>query len=516
MPYPVPSLAETRAFIVALGRSLFQRLNFSVRSYHGKWSTYLAGAVSQLHAHVDSAQRDLHPLTAGDGKPIADWGDALQVRRGDATPARKSAAGRVRGNAAATVDPGTQLRNPKSGLLYQVANATTVTIPGVGGVDPDSFVDVDIAGVDTGSQTKMEAGDSLIFVMAPPGIEPEVVLQLDLDEDGFDREQFGSYRAHVLGALRATPSGGNQGDFATWIEQALSSVRGYSYPNRAGRGTIDLVGLHPGSGSDRSLTAQEQATVLAYVRSKAGFQITGDGGGLRVLDTVADPQRVEILVTPSGVPAYQFDFTGSFTVASYNATTRELTFAGGVLPPALRAGGRIVLVGSVGGSGVSAQDGREYRVEAISAADKVILETSPPVNPAATDLIYSGGPLVSPIRDAIVAHLSGELVYAGRGQEPIAESVAFPEDPTGESVIGLDVLADGIGPANPAGKYNDTVSWVGAILRANLMKIAAYKAGVINVNVVTPASDYEATDDAFPNDAQIHYITPGVIIVRSA
>lgn len=518
MPFDLPSLSDTRDLIVALGRALFPNLNFgSLLSYHGKWSTFLSGAVTQLHLHVDTAQSDLHPLTAGDGKPINDWGEALNVPRKDASPARKSAAGRVRGEAASTVDPATQLVHAQTGMIFAVANATIVTIPGVAGVDPDSFVDVDIVGVDKGSQTRLLAGQALNFLTLIPGIEREVVLQKDLDEDGFDSEQFGSYRGRVLGTLSSTRTGGNQGDFVGWAKAALASVStAFAYPNRAGRGTIDVAAFYAASGTSRSLSSQDRDTVLAYIKTKAPFQVTGTGGGLRVIETVADPQTVEILLTSNGVLSFAFDWQGSGeTVASYDAATRELQFSA-PLPAGLRAGHRVVVVGTFGGSGRTAQDGREYRIEAITASDKVVLEKSPLIDFAAGDLIYPGGPLVAPIREAIVAHLNGEIVYAGRGQVPIPESKASPIVPTGPSIIGLDILAEGIGSANPGGIYNDTLSWSGGIVRAVLFKIAGYKAGVQNVDIVSPATDYEAVDDPFPSNFQIHYVTPVVVVVREA
>lgn len=519
MPFDLPAMSDTRDLVVALGKALFPGLNFgSVRSYHGKWATFLSGAVTQLHFHVDSAQRDLHPLTAGDGKPINDWGSAVGVVRKGATPARKSAAGRVRGEAASFALPGTQLRHPQTGLIFAIANATTITIPGVAGVDPDSFVDADIVGVDVGSQTRLEAGQSLNFLTTPPGLEAEVVLQKDLDEDGFDDEQFGSYRGRVLSTFSTTPSGGNQSDFVGWAKAALPSVAtAYAYPNRAGRGTIDVVAFYAASGTSRSLSTQDRDAVLQYIKGKAPFQVAGDGSGLRVITTVADPRRVELLITTTGVLAFAFDWQGSASVSAYNPTTRELTFSGS-LPASLRAGHRLILVGEAGGSGVTAQDGREYKIESISGASSVILEKSPPTNPASTDTIYPGGPLVTPIRDAIVAHLNGEIVYAGRGLTPIPESKASPVDPNGPSVIGLDILAEGVGPANPAGRYG---AWAGGIVLATLFRIATYKAGVRNITVLSPPTDYEAVDDGidtlpFTLNTQIHYVTPGVVIVRSA
>lgn len=490
---------ETRDLVVALGKALLSGLNWaSRRSFHGRKATYLAAAVTQLHFHIDSAQRDLHPLTAGDGDPINNWGTTVGVARKTATPARKAAAARVRGDVAASftaLSSEAQLQHPPSGLLFQITS--NVTIPGSG------FVDADIAAVSTGSETRLEAGEVLKFTAGHPDIETEVVLQLDLDEDGFDEEQFGSYRARVIATFAETPSGGNQNDFVKWALEALNTVAtAYAYPNRAGRGTIDVVAFYAASGSARSLTSDDRDTVKAYIQTVAPFHIAGEGGGLRVLSTVADPQAVEILLTTNGQAAHAFhwDDSGGPEVLSWNGATRELQFDDD-LPPSLRAGHTLIFKGVA-----TAQDGREFKIESISDTDKVILERAPSVAPAATDLIFSGGPLTTPVRDAVVAHLNGETVYAGRGLTPLAASaVASP--------IGLDILADGMGPANPAGVYG---TWSGAILRATLAKIATYKAGVRNVSIVSPASDYEAEDDAFPLDDQIHFVTPSSVIVRKA
>lgn len=517
MPYDAPSIADMRDFAVALGTALFPELNFgSRRSYHGKFSTLYAGAITELSFHFDSAQRDLHPLTAGEGKPINDWANTVGVVPKGATPARKASAGRVRGNAGATAVSGTQLQHPSSGLMFAIANATTVTIPGVAGVDPDSFFDADIVGIDVGSQTRLEAGEELEFVGgAPAGLESRVVLQLALDEDGFDAEQFGSLRARFLRTFSETPSGGSAPDFATWAEQSLATVRkAYSYPNRAGRGTIDIAAFYAGTGSARSLSTQDRDAVRAYVQTKAPFHVAGEGGGLRVLQTVADPQRVELQIVANGVRAYLFDWADATPplVDSWNPATRELVFDG-PLPASMRAGHRIIPIGTVTGSGVDAQDGRQYRIESISGSDSVILETAPPTALAATDLLYSGGPLVDPIRASILEYMNGGTVYAGRGRTPIPESSAAPTVPTGPSVFGLDILAEGIGPANPDGLYG---SWSGDLLQSTLYQIAMYKAGVRNVTIVSPAADYSPPVDEFPADFQVHYVTPSVVLIRSA
>lgn len=504
MPFPIPSLDEARDFLVALGKALFPASNYgSRRSWHGRKATYAAGATTQILANVAAAQRDVHPLTAGDGKPINDWGKTVGVARKGATPARRSSAGRVRGAAFATASLGEQLKHASSGLLFELNQ--NVSLPD----EDDPFVDADIVAVDVGSQTRLLAGEVLSFVNEISGIERNVVLQLPLDQDGFDAEQFGSYRARVLSTFSQSTSGGNQSDFVKWALASLPSVAtAFCYPNRAGRGTVDVVAFYNASGTARSLTDDDRAAVALYIRTQttAPFQITGSGGGLRILETVADPRPVEILLTPDGRAAFAKDWDDSSpgVVLSWNATTRELRFTGGSLPLSLRAGHRLVFRGVA-----SAQDGTEFKIESISGVDKVILEVAPAVSPVATDVIYSGGPLVSPVRDAIVAHLNGETVYAARGLLPLAASAV-------QSIVGLDILAEGLGSANPGGIYNSTAgpSWSGGIVRAALFGIAKFKGGVRDVTIVTPASNYEAVDDAFPNDFQIHYVTPGSVLVR--
>lgn len=518
MSFKIPSLDETRTFLAALGKALFPSANYgSRRSFHGRRSTYVASAVTQLHSHADSAQRDAHPLTAGDGPPINAWGDAVQVARKGATPARKEAAGRVRGTGGSTVTVGAQLVDPASGLFFLINSS--VTIPGAPGVD--GFFDADIVADESsgsvGSQTRLAAGTVLNFVgSAPAGIQSSVVLQLDLDEDGFDAEPFGGYRARVLATFSQPTSGGNQADFVKWALASLNTITSaFCYPERAGRGTVDVAVFYNGSGTARAVTLADRDTVAAYIQTQAPFQISGIGGGLRLLTTIADPQPVEILIETSGQSAFTFDWDDSSnpTVAAWQpgGVTNKLQFAA-TLPASLRAGHRIVLVGVA-----TAQDGREFTVESIAGSDSVILAADPPVPvaPVATDKIYSGGPVVTPIRNAIVAHLDGQIVYAGRGLTPLPASTA---ESSGVSIIGLDILAEGIGPANPAGKYNSPngPTWSGGILRAALFSIAKYQNGVRNVTVTTPSSDYEALDDPFPTDNQIHYVTPGAVVVRSA
>lgn len=498
MPYAIPALSEMKAILVAVGRSLFPDRNYtSPRSYHSKRAGFFAAAATQIGYQIAKLFADNMPDTASDGvngQPgaIDRWGGIKNVIRKDATVASKPAAARVRGTPGTAVTVGQQLKHKSSGLLFQIA--TTTAVGGSG------YVDADIASISKGSAARLDALTVLEFVTTPPFLETQVVLQKDIDQGGFDREGFGSYRGRVLDAFANPQSGGNKTDYVAWGEQLAGITSAYSFPNRAGIGTIDIVGLKSGTGAARVLSAGELAALIAYLQGLAPAPIAAQYGPLRGLSIVLDPQPVEIVLTPNGESAYAFDWTGGpLAVVGWTPATLALQVT--ALPSGMKAGHHISLKGVA-----TAQDGREYRIAALSGVDTMILETAPTVAPAATDLVYSGGPLVTPVRDAILAHGNGEIVYAGKRATPAPESSL-------ESVVGLEVLADGIGPANPAGVYG---TWAGGIYLATLGKIAIYKAGVRNYQIVAPAADYEATDDAFPNDAQIHLIYFSSVLVRGA
>jgi hypothetical protein len=498
MAFQIPTLADARDLLIAVGRAVFPGRNYgNLKTYHARRATFLAAAMTQIHAHVASVQDDVMPDTASDDGPIDRWGDIVGITRKSATPARKSAVGRVYGTAGTPVAAGEELVHQASALTYEVSSAAVV-----GGSD---YVDVDIAAIDVGSQTKLLRGQVLEFVSTPAGLNTGVVLQDDLDEDGYDAEPFGAYRARVLATFSEPTAGGTQADYVAWMLALEGVDAAYAYPNRAGLGTVDVVALHRGSGSDRELDAGDQEDVMDALGELAPSQVAGVGGSLRHLDVVIEEEDVEVIVSPSGEAAYAFDWTGGpMTVLAWTGATRILQFTAD-RPATMKAGHRISLKG-VG----SAQDGEELTIEALSSTDAVILEEAPTVAPVATDLAYSGGPLVTPIRDAILAHMNGENVFAGRGLIPRTQGQL---DEDGETTIGLEVLAEGIGPANPDGIYG---TWNGGLLIAIIGKIVAYKGGVRNYSIALPAADVEATDYEFPDDDQIGLIAPGSVLIRGA
>ena len=505
MAYKVPALEEMLQFLVALFKGLLPDRNVGSRfTFHWKLLKVIAGAVTDVHANVASAFKDVMPDTARGAALDRQLGiyapGGLKTRKA-ATPARKAAAGRVRGTLGATTAVGDQLIHRASGLLFQVNS--NATIPAA------LFVDVDILAISTGSKTRLLKGQILEYTATPAGIQLKVELQRDLDDDGFDGEQDGSAHNRLLAALSTPSSGGNQADFVGWALAQLGISQAFVYPGRAGLGGVDVAALHTGIGTARIQNAGEMAALLAALQALAPAQLAANGGALRVLTVIGgnlDPANlanVELTVTPDGSPQYAFDWddTTPPVVLAFTAP-RTLQLAGGTRPPTMQAGHRICLKGVA-----SSQDGAPFVIEALSGADSVILQTAPTNNPAATDIVYAGGPLTDVVRSAIVAHLNGDVLYAAPAG-PLPGAVAAS---TSTSVVQLQVLATGIGTANPAGVYG---AWVGALLRGTLAKIATYTRGVRSSSVISPVADQEAVDYAFPLDGQIGLLTPGYVLVR--
>lgn len=503
MAYKVPSLEEFLGFLVALFKGLLPTRNIGSRFVPAwKFVKTIAGAGTDIHANVTSAVKDIMADTAlgkALDRQLYIWAPGGSKYRKGATPARKSAAGRVKGTLASTTVIGDQLIHRASGLLFQINQ--NAAIPAA------LFIDVDILAVSTGSATRLKKTEVLEYLAPPAGIQLKVALQKDLDEDGDDVEQDGAAQLRLLNALGTAPAGGNQDDYVGWALVQSGIAAAFAYPNRAGLGTMDIAALHTGTGTARKLNAGEIATLRAAVALRAPSQVGGSGGSLRVLTTVEETANVELVITPDGQPQYTFDWDDSVapTVLAWTAATRTLQFSS-TRPTSMQAGHRICLK-KVAGTDV---DGAPIKIESLSGTDAVILESIPKkpdgtdAVPAATDIVYAGGPLTAIIRDAILAHVNGEVLVAtdtgpySRAKAP-SSSRPWPE------------LAQGIGTANPAGIYG---AWTGALLRGNLEKIAMFTRGVRNKNVVTPAADQESTDYAFPNDSQIGYFIPGYVLVR--
>lgn len=499
MAYTVPTLDQFHTFLIQLWKGFFPASNVATRySYHWKRLRALAGAVTDLHAHINSAQNDVMPDTSL-GSFLTRWGTILGVAKKGATGARGTKSMRVFGTVGATVTTGDQLRHDPTGFTFQSLTTTTVGAAG--------YVDVDVAAISTGAATRLLAGENLTFIAPGVGITAVAKVVIALTTEGYDVEQDPAYSVRVNNELGQPRMGGHQNDFVKWALTVSGISSAYAYPNRAGIGTVDVAAFHAGTGTARALTLTERGTLLAYLQTVVPAQLGTVYSALRILVTATVPTPVEITVTANGDPAYAFDWddTTPPTVLTYTAATRTVVFSTSLGGDVLAAK-RIVFRGVA-----SLQDGTVYTIDTVStttlASDTITIREVVAVNLAATDIGYAGGPLTKIIRDAIVAHLNGEIVYADKGQ-PIGASAAATN---GLSISRLRVLAEALGPANPGGIYG---TWNGDLLRAVLAKIAMFPTGARNINVVIPVADVPTADNAFPADTSTNFIVPSAVLIH--
>ena len=502
MSYPTPSFDQFREWLRAFFQFLLPDRNVSPLSLYGRLVTWIAGAATDLHAHVDTSERDAMPDSA-EGAAADRHAKLWGLERKGATPARRPGSIRVTGTPTTPITAGEQLTDLATGLIYELASGGVV-----GGA---GYVDLDLVAVDTGSKTRIPKGTVLEFVSPPAGITTQAEVILDVNLDGQDQELTGALRLRYLAVIGERPQGGSPADFVSWCTEVTGIAEAYCYPNRAGRGSVDVAALH----ANRALlTAPERAALLAHLRTLAPGHLATASADLRVLEVYWQPTNVEILVSPDGSSAAAFDWNDATPpeILTWDGPTRTITLT--ATRPASMAVGHRVIVKDGGGDPMS---GKEVVIEALpsGALDEVVLASVPlgadgaELTPQPGDLLYSGGPLVEPIRAAVIAHMSGELLYQYKGRALPASIAAEVAGSTAR----LEVFALPIGTANPANAYG---AWSGTLRRGMLAAIAQCTRGVDNVEVTDPAVDFAATDPAFPDDATIGVIVPQRVIVRSA
>lgn len=461
--YAVPTIDEMLAFLIALTKALLPTRNVSRFSFGWKFLRTVAGAITDVHAHLTAAISDLMPDTA-EGDMLRRWGALMGVEEKAATPARKANALRVVGTPGAPVPLNAELTH-SSGLRFRVTENPTMPA--------DGFVDVDLVAIDTGVATRLSAGETLTFTVPPVGLEETASLVLDLDEDGTDRESEGAYRNRILARWSNPPLGGAASDFEAWAKEVLGIADAYVYPIRQGAGSVDVAALHEGTGSARILTLAETAELQTALddRRPIGY------AAMRALVVFPETVNVEVPIITTGESQYEFDWDDDtpLVVATWNAGTRTLTFTT-ARPDSMAADGRIILKSI----GTPDEGGEQATIESLSGTHAVVLEEAPEPEPVAGDPVYSGGPLVDAVREAILVHVNH------------------------------------LGTANPDGhRYGP---WEGNLRPVALSRVATSVAGVIDVDLteLVPSSTVAASDPGYPDDATIGLLVPGRVIVRRA
>lgn len=468
MAFETPSLDENHELLVAVLSNLLPGADISEGSFNWLWLRTLAAAPAGNDAHVDAAKDELLVDTAVDNLArLANLVPGGPLPRKTATVARKANALRVSGVAVTNV-PGAMLTS---------TSGATFRIDGGDVVGPGGYVDLDIVAVTLGSTGRLSAGEVLAFTSSIAGLEDNATLVRDIDEGGDDLEDIEAWRARLIAALQQTPRGGTQADYVRWAlaatddatdaGQTLGIVAAYAYPLRNGKCTMDVVGLHAGTGDVRVLEDPERAQLQAYLDAKRP-----PSSGTRALVVTTTAVDVEYLIVESPLAQYAFDWDDRSppTVNDWNDTTRVLTFDGGARPADIDAGDRLIFA-----SGVS---GAERRVEALGpSVDQVTLEADDAGDvPPVASLVYAGGPLVAPVRAAILA------------------------------------LVNGLGTANLSKKYGD---WEGSIRPKAIERVASNVPGATDDGeCIDPAAVVDAEDPVFPDNHRIGLLVPGRVLAH--
>lgn len=459
--FQTPTIDESTSFLVALFAALFPQADVSEESFNWKWSKTQAGGTTDNHAHIEAVKTDLFPDSA-EGDMADRWATILGRARKAATPARKDAALRVFGTPATNVPDATQFKH-SSGLLFKTNGAAVIAASG--------YIDCNVLAIDVGSATRLNKGQILSLTAPIAGLNDDAELQLSLDQDGTDAESDGSLQRRMLLRLSSPPLGGAATDYVQWAIEETGIEAAFCYPNRQGAGSVDLTALHAGSGASRLLLAGEITDLQAKIDAKRPV-----GATFRLLTVTAKAVDTEYTVLPDGDPSTEFDWDDSTAplVLAWTAATRKVQFQGGTRPATMKAGDRLTIKPVAGGG-----TGQEYTIESLSGADAVILEEAPNPAPANNDVVYSGGPLVAPIRAAQQA------------------------------------LFDALGTANPdLTRYG---AWEGNLRPGAVDRVSRAIAGVLDGSVVAPVAIVSAADTAGqppPLDATIELLIAGRMLVR--
>lgn len=456
----ITTLEELHTFLIADFYNTYRNdpnglPDVSQGSFNWKWLRTFAAGCAGGFANLNALISDLFPNTA-EGTLLRQWATAKGLVVKGATGARKSKALRVFGTPTDVV-PVEQVLTHANGLQFETTSSDVI--------GPGGYVDVDVAAIDVGIKTRLNAGETLTFAVPIAGIQEAAKLVLDLDEDGADAEIDGDLQARLAKRFSDPPRGGAIADYVAWALEVAGIKSAFVYPLRRGWGTVHVAAVHEGTGSARMLSSPEVADLFSAVTKRRPVGMRG----FLVLDTFAESVDVEHTVVPDGEPEHGFDWDDSTppTVTVWDPATRRVTFA--TRPDSMKAGDRVTF--STGATGA------ERVIDALDSADSIILTVDLDGDlPTVAATAYSGGPLVQPSRAAILAHFAS------------------------------------LGTANPDAKRYGT--WEGNLRPNAIGRAAGSVSGVLDGTTIAPATVVEASDPAFPDDNPIGIIVPGQVLVR--
>ena len=251
-------------------------------------------------------------------------------------------------------------------------------------------------------------GETLDFESPPANIQQEASVVISF-ADGLDAETDGQLLARLLHAIRNPPAGGRFSDYWKWAMSINGVANAYVYgphsgdtDGRRGLGIVDVAFVAVGTGAARIPSAALATEVDDYVETQR--PATSKDYGTQT--PAAQAENIDVQITP--MEGYDFDWTGTMTVASWSAPTLTLTTT---LPTSLTE--KIDAAGSarifVGGELLTATAYAE-------PAHTLTITETPVTTPAGT--VYPGGPCSAGALAAIKAYVDTLGPARGTAADP--------------------------------------------------------------------------------------------------
>ena len=253
------------------------------RTFLGQQAFALAQLIFEVLSGVQAADADAIPgnlyvdstgllRTRNSPTALDSWAYVLGVP--SSTPgtygrrtaqAASGGAATATGSAGIVVLTGAQLTDPSGKVV--VALSAGFTMPGGGSQG------IGLHAVTTGSGGNLPVGTELRWSSPPAGLTSKVTLTTALT-NGYDIESYTSLAQRILTRLQNPPAAGKANDFRVWAEgsvdtagRSLGIARCYVYPLKKGSGSVSLVPLLAGSGTDRDPGATVVAQLATYLKN---------------------------------------------------------------------------------------------------------------------------------------------------------------------------------------------------------------------------------------------------------
>lgn len=166
----------------------------------------------------------------------------------------------------AQVFAGDEIREPKSGLRYQVTQTGTYSTGDL----------VPIAGLDTGPSTNLAVGTPMKFTTPRYGCSPDALVAATSGGAGLtgggNVEDDAAYQDRIVALRQNRPASGNDADYQATIETTpgVAVQKAFTYPAALGPGTMAFAFTVPPAapGGSRIPSAAQLAAALTYVSGK--------------------------------------------------------------------------------------------------------------------------------------------------------------------------------------------------------------------------------------------------------